>query len=94
MDLDFKDDLESVSDTESLLQSFENAIVLVGLYCLPELKSLSGTCIKSVKDFKYFGGYIMDHVEITSLGCSQQVGENRVQQHRQQYKRPALPIFN
>ncbi|KAI8519362.1 hypothetical protein Bbelb_026190 [Branchiostoma belcheri] len=64
-----------VKDAESLLQSLEKAASYVGLYCNEaktefistststapeELKSLSGTCIKQVVDFKYLGSYIMD----------------------------------
>ena len=61
MDRDFADDLlvitEAVADTESLLQSLENAATLVGLMKTehitnsinpPEFKSLSGVCIKRV----------------------------------------------
>lgn len=64
---------ETVADAESLLQSLETTAELVGLHCNErkteyittnpspsELKSLSGTCIKRVDDFKYLGSFIMD----------------------------------
>ena len=93
---------EAVSDAESLLQPLENAAGLVHITSSvdpPELNSLSGACIKKVQEFKYVVAHIMDSqkdlkAESTNLGCLQQLGENLAQQHRQRYKRPALPIFN
>ena len=65
---------ETIKDAEALLQSLEQPAKQVGLYCnedkteyittspqpTTELKSLSGTTIKRVEDFKYIGSYIMN----------------------------------
>ena len=64
---------ETIKDAESLLQSLEQSANQVGLYCnesktefistsveSPELKSLNGSSIKRVKDFKYLGSHIIN----------------------------------
>ena len=63
----------TIKDAESLLQSLEYAAKIIGLQCnedkteymttavnLEELKSLNGTILKKVDDFKYLGSYIAD----------------------------------
>ena len=76
-DLDFADDLaliaESISNTELLLHSLEEACSAVGLICnesktefistssnQDSLKASSGRDLKRVEDFKYLGSFIMD----------------------------------
>ena len=64
---------QSINDAENLLQSLEQAANQVGLHCneskteylstspeSSELKSLNGSSIKRVEDFKYLGSHIND----------------------------------